>query len=207
VTVVAAESARRGASRDARLPDRVVAFVVPAALALSALGTGCGGGAAPDARYPTREAGCPVKSYPAEPPAAVDDLGVVTIDCAAGGARCPRQLLDAVCARGGDVAWGLGDNALTSTHLVAHAAHTRRATQGPREAGCPVQVFPDAPTVRTENIGPVVALCDQDDTRDVCLRELEDQTCQLGGDVLWQVEGPAPEGNKQRMSGRAAHTR
>jgi hypothetical protein len=188
------------------VPDtrRRVAGALPAALvALLA----CGGGAAPDARYPGREVGCPVKSYPSEPPAPVDELGVVAIDCSAGGATCPRQLLDAVCARGGDVAWGLGDNSLTSAHLVAHAAHTRRATQGPRDRGCPVQVFTEAPTMRTENIGPVVALCDQDDTKDACLRELEDQTCQLGGDVLWQVEGPAVEGNKQRMSGRAAHTR
>jgi hypothetical protein len=178
------------------------------ALGAFALGAACGGGVAPDARYPAREAGCPVKSYPAEPPAAVDDLGIVSIDCAAGGQGCPRQLLDAVCARGGDVAWGLGDNALTASHLTAHAAHTRRVTQGPRERGCPVQVFASgAPTMRTENIGPVAAICDQDDTKDVCLRELEDQTCQLGGDVLWQVEGPSPDGNKQRMTGRAAHTR
>ena len=143
------------------VPDirRRVAGGLPAALvALLA----CGGGAAPDARYPSREVGCPVKSYPSQPPAPVDELGVVAIDCSAGGATCPRQLLDAVCARGGDVAWGLGDNSLTSAHLVAHAAHTRRATQGPRDRGCPVQVFTEAPTIRTENIGPVVALCDQE---------------------------------------------
>jgi hypothetical protein len=148
-----------------------------------------------------------VKSFPGEPPGAVDDLGVVTIDCTGNGNMCSRQLLDAVCARGGDVAWGLGENSLTATHLVAHAAHTRRATQGPRDRGCAVQVFPQAPTVPTENIGPVVAICDQDDTRDVCLRELEDQACLLGGDVLWQVEGPSPQANKQRMTGRAAHSK
>jgi hypothetical protein len=175
---------------------------------LGPLVLGCGGGAAPDARYPARELGCPVKSYPAEPPAPVDDLGVVSIDCAAGGVPCSRQLLDAVCARGGDIAWGLGENALSASRLTAHAAHTRRVAQGPRERGCPVQVFASgAPTMPTENIGPVVAICDPYDTRDTCLRELEDQACRLGGDVLWQVEGPAPEGNKQRMSGRAAHSR
>jgi hypothetical protein len=201
--MTARETVRRNRSR---VPD-VVARLAPGMLGLATLGAGCGGGAAPDARYPARETGCPVKSYPGDPPPAVDDLGVVTIDCTAGGPTCGRQLLDAVCGRGGDVAWGLGDNGLTSVHLVAHAAHTRRATQGPRERGCPVQLFQEAPTVRTENIGPVVAVCDQDDTRDVCLRELEDQTCQVGGDVLWQVEGPVPEGNKQRMTGRAAHTR
>ena len=182
----------------------VLALAIVGALTM---GVGCGGGTATDARYPARETGCPVKSYPSQPPAPVDELGVVAIDCTGNGGTCGRQLLDAVCARGGDVAWGLGENALTTTHLVAHAAHTRRATQGPSERGCPVQVFPEAPTVKTENIGPVVAICDQDDTRDVCLRELEDQTCQMGGDVLWQVEGPSPQGNKQRMTGRAAHTK
>jgi hypothetical protein len=167
----------------------------------------CGGGSAPDARYPTRDAGCPVKSLPGEPTVPVDELGVVTVDCTAGGAACSRQLLDAVCAHGGDIAWGLGDNALTSSHVVAHAAHTRRVTQGSRERGCAVQVFTEAPPIRTENIGPVAALCAEDDSKEVCLRELEDQTCLLGGDVVWQVEGPALQGNKQRMQGRAAHTK
>ena len=183
--------------------DRIAA----AAVATLLLSAGCGGGEAPDARYPSRPTGCPVKTYPGDPPVPDDDLGLVSIDCASTGASCARQLLDAVCARGGDVAWGTGDNALTATHLVAHAGHTRRATKGPRERGCEVQTFADAPPMRTENIGPVSALCSLDDPKDVCLRELQDQTCLLGGDVVWQVEGPAVQGNKQRMEGRAAHSR
>jgi hypothetical protein len=165
----------------------------------------CSGG--PGANYPPRNAGCPVKAIPGEPPMPVDDLGTVTVECASTGGACQRQLLDAICQRGGDVAWGLGDNILTSLRPVAHAAHTRRVTQGPHERGCTVQVFPDAPTVRTENIGPVEAVCDQNDTEEVCLRELEDQVCLQGGDVLWQVEGPTASGNRQRMRGRAAHAR
>jgi hypothetical protein len=162
---------------------------------------------APDARYPERNAGCPVKALPGEPPMPVDDLGSVTVECTSTGGACQRQLMDAVCKLGGDVLWGLGDNTVTSTHPVAHAAHTRRVTQGPRERGCAVQVFQDAPGGHTENIGPVEAICDQNDTEDVCLRELQDQVCLLGGDVLWQVEGPTPSANKQRMRGRAAHAR
>ena len=65
--------------------------------------------------------------------------------------------------------------------------------------------------MHTENIGPVTALCNEDDSVEVCTRELADQACLLGADVLWQVDGPAPEstenGPKQRMRGRAAHTR
>jgi hypothetical protein len=29
----------------------------------------------------------------------------------------------------------------------------------------------------------------------------------MGGDVMWQVDGPRPQGDKQRMNGRAAHTK
>ena len=105
----------------------------------------------------------------------------------------------------------VADNAIGATTLVAHAAHTRRVTQGPRERGCAVQVFTDKPPGSTENIGPVSALCTTEDSRDVCLRELSDQVCLLGGDILWQVDGPAPEdtqnGPRQRMRGRAAHSK
>lgn len=186
----------------------------PAALPLCLLlaGAAACGGAAPDARYPAREDGCPVRTYPGSPTIPVDDLGTVRVECrsAAGGA-CERRLLDQVCSRGGDVAWGMADNALTSATLVAHAAHSKRATRGPRERGCTVQVFTDAPPMKTENIGSVTAFCSEDDSRETCLRELEDQVCLLGGDVLWQVDGPTPEatsnGTGQRMHGRAAHTR
>lgn len=168
------------------------------------------GGSGGGARYPAREAGCPVKSYPGAAAVPVDDLGVVRAQCK-GGASCERALLDAVCSRGGDVAWGTADNALSATVLGAHAAHTRRATQGPRARGCSVQVFPESPPVPTENIGPVSALCDEGDSREVCLRELEDQVCLLGGDLVWQLDGPAHEdtqnGPRQRMRGRAAHTK
>jgi hypothetical protein len=142
---------------------------------------------------------------------AVDELGTVVVECTGHGGSCERQALDVVCRRGGDVAWGLADNPLTATKLVVHAAHTRRALEGARVRGCPVQVFTDAPRVLTENVGPVTALCSLDDSKDVCLRELEDQVCLLGGDTVWQVEGPIPistsEGYRQRMRGRAAHSK
>jgi hypothetical protein len=187
--------------------SRFARLAVSAALGLCASSAACGGGTATDARYPARPSGCPVKSFPGEAAGPVEQLGVVTVDCTPGGEACARQLLDAVCARGGDVAWGLGDNALTAAHVTAHVAHTRRVTQGPSERGCPVQVFSDGPNLPVENIGPVAATCSQDDTKEVCVRELQDQTCLLGGDVVWQVEGPTPSGNKQRMRGRAAHAK
>lgn len=137
----------------------------------------------------------------------VDELGPVSIECVSSARSCERQLLDAVCAMGGDVAWGTGESSLGAAHLTAHAAHSKRVTQGPRERGCQVRVFVDAPPIKTENIGPVVASCDRDDSKETCLRELEDQACLLGGDVLWQVDGPERVGDRQLMHGRAAHTR
>jgi hypothetical protein len=166
---------------------------------------------APDARYPAHEAGCPVKSFPGEPPLPVDELGLVTIECGSGRIGCERRALDVVCARGGDVAWGLADNALTATTLVVHAAHTRRAIDPMRRPGCVVHAFVEPPPFATENIGPVEARCAPDDAEGVCLRVLEDQVCALGGDVVWQIEGPTLEatssGSKQRMRGRAAHSK
>jgi hypothetical protein len=173
---------------------------------------GACGGSAPDARFPPREDGCPVKRYPGAPAIPVDELGVVQVECAGGGGGpCERQLENAVCRRGGDVAWGMADNALNATTLVAHAAHSQRAAPASRERGCPIQIYAGTAPMQTEDIGPVTALCNEDDSIEVCTRELADRACQLGGDVLWQVDGPTPEstsnGMKQRMHGRAAHTR
>jgi hypothetical protein len=190
---------------------RAATLALPLALSCTVAAVADCGGSAPDARYPAREDGCPVRSYAGPATIPVDELGLVQVDCASGGGSCERQLMNVVCRRGGDVLWGLGDNALNSATLVGHAAHSKRATQGPRERGCKLQVFPGSPPMRTENIGPVTATCAEDDSREVCERELEDQACLLGADVLWQVEGPTPEatsvGTKQRMSGRAAHTK
>ncbi len=172
-------------------------------------GLGCGG-SAPDTRYPAHEDGCPVKLYPGPAAIPVDDLGVVKVDCAPG-AKCERALMDRVCHLGGDVMWGTADNAINAPTLVAHAAHSKRATKGPRERGCALQIYADTLPVPAENIGPVTVLCNEDDSRDACQRELADQACLLGGDVLWQVDGPTPEdtqnGRKLRMHGRAAHTK
>ena len=83
----------------------------------------------------------------------------------------------------------------------------RSARHPPLPRGCAVQVFKDVPAAPTENIGAAMAFCPEGDSRDACLRELEDQVCLIGGDLLWQVDGPSREGDKQRMNGRAAHTK
>jgi hypothetical protein len=106
---------------------------------------------------------------------------------------------------------------LVSVSSCGAASDSARANTGrgahhpPFPRGCAVQTFKGAPTVATDNIGTVQAFCSEGDSRDACLRELEDQVCLLGGDVLWQVEGPTAEatasGMGQRMRGRAGHTK
>lgn len=60
----------------------------------------------------------------------------------------------------------------------------------------------------TENIGPVSATCGADTKDDDCLRTLKDETCKLGGDVVWGVEdAPSMSLGKKKLSGRAAHTK
>jgi hypothetical protein len=75
----------------------------------------------------------------------------------------------------------------------------------PQPPGCPVQVYKDAPTVQTENLGPVIASCTPDIPADACERTLKDQACKLGGDVVWGV-ARMDESGRYRLVGRAAHT-
>jgi hypothetical protein len=77
-----------------------------------------------------------------------------------------------------------------------------------RPEGCDVAVFPEAPPMPTDNIGPVSATCAENVTKDDCMRTLKDQTCKLGGDVVWGVpfDGENVLG-KKRFAGRAAHTK
>jgi hypothetical protein len=75
----------------------------------------------------------------------------------------------------------------------------------PRPEGCDVTTFPDAPTVPTDNIGPVMAKCDETTTDAECMRTLKDQACKLGADVVWGVSDvPSRQNGKKHLSGRAA---
>ncbi len=174
--------------------------LVPVALVLVAQ---CGKGTAVDPRYPARPDGCGVHSFAAEPTMPVDDLGDVVVACD-GSPRCGRKLADAVCERGGDVVWGIAENAAASTTMKAHAAHTRVADHPSMPAGCDVRVFANAPPMALDNIGTVTATCEEGDSDDVCMRQLQDEVCKLGGDVVWGVDKPAHVGNKRRLAGRGA---
>ena len=76
-----------------------------------------------------------------------------------------------------------------------------------RPEGCEVKTFSDAPRIQTENIGTVSSACDESVPDESCLRQLKDEACKLGGDVVWGVpDKPKLENGKKRYSGRAAHT-
>lgn len=79
-----------------------------------------------------------------------------------------------------------------------------------REAGCDVALFrAGAMPPKSENIGTVSAICSLETTSDAeCIRELQDQACRLGGDIVWAVpEKPSVVDGKNRYTGRVAHTR
>jgi hypothetical protein len=77
-----------------------------------------------------------------------------------------------------------------------------------RKEGCDVKLFHDAPTMSTDNIGPVMASCSPDVADGDCVRQLQDEACKLGGDVVWGVpDKPTMDGGKNLWFGRAAHTK
>lgn len=74
-----------------------------------------------------------------------------------------------------------------------------------RGAGCEVELAHGAPKVDSENIGTVNATCSEETSEELCLRELKDAVCKLGGDIAWGVsEKPEKVGDKVRYTARAA---
>jgi hypothetical protein len=78
----------------------------------------------------------------------------------------------------------------------------------PREPGCEVQIFAEAPSYPTDNIGPVSATCDESVSDADCGRTLKDQACKIGADTVWGVsDNPTKQLGKKKFFGRAAHTK
>ena len=97
---------------------------------------------------------------------------------------------------------------VTLTLAGCPAAPDKDARFPARAEGCEVAVFPETPSMPTDNIGPVMATCGQDISNDDCLRTLKDQACKLGGDVVWGVaDVPSQSQGKKKLAGRAAHTK
>ncbi len=92
--------------------------------------------------------------------------------------------------------------------LVAACGSTpaKESKYPPLPEGCDVAIFSEIPPMPTDNIGPVSATCDESISDADCMRTLKDQACTLGADVIWDAQDtPSKQGNKKRLSGRAAH--
>jgi hypothetical protein len=80
----------------------------------------------------------------------------------------------------------------------------------PRPPGCAVQLFRGKiKSMPYDDIGGVDAICGTDIGVEECLKELKNQTCKLGGDLVYDVpDDPSkPSPDKVRFTGRVAHTR
>jgi predicted small lipoprotein YifL len=78
----------------------------------------------------------------------------------------------------------------------------------PREAGCAIEIFREIPTGKTDNLGEVRASCEESVSEQDCQRQLKDEACRLGADVVWGVdEKPVRNGMRLEWHGRAAHTK
>jgi hypothetical protein len=79
-----------------------------------------------------------------------------------------------------------------------------------RPKGCDVKLFHGKVIGAVyDDIGRVDAICGTDIGVEACMTELKDQSCKLGGDIVYDVpndpEKPSPD--KVRYTGRVAHTR
>jgi hypothetical protein len=101
--------------------------------------------------------------------------------------------------------------ALLAAALAACTAPKTDPRYPPREPGCAVRIYkgPVPSTTPKHDIGRVESICTTDVPESDCMRTLMDQTCKLGGDILWDVpeipEKPTPD--KFRWVARAAHTK
>lgn len=99
---------------------------------------------------------------------------------------------------------------LASALLLTAACHhaPNRPALPEKPTGCAVELTYGSPTHDTQNLGMVSATCGEDVSETACLRELQDEVCKLGGDVVWGVsEKPERVGDKNKFSGRAAVTK
>jgi hypothetical protein len=93
--------------------------------------SGCGYFFGPGGHYARRDKNCVVSTLTTAPKEAVDDLGLIKIDCWAGNNDgCEQELLDEVCRRGGNIVWGMGDPGASSSTISAHVARTRSGPRG-----------------------------------------------------------------------------
>jgi hypothetical protein len=74
-----------------------------------------------------------------------------------------------------------------------------------------VASYAGAPDVGVDNLGSVSASCDDvasGTDEAACFRQLKDEACRLGADVIWGVpDHPVETNGKHVLKARAAHTK
>jgi hypothetical protein len=100
---------------------------------------------------------------------------------------------------------------LSTAAMVAACGGTKTDPRyPPRPEGCAVQVFRGKVAgIAYDDIGHVDSICGNDIGPEGCLAELKNQTCKLGGDIVYDVpdEPNKPSPDKISYTGRVAHTR
>jgi hypothetical protein len=109
---------------------------------------------------------------------------------------------------GGHAAWAA---VLAGMAVLAACGGSKTdARYPPRADGCDVKVFRGKVAgITYDDIGHVDAICGNDLGPEECLKELKNQTCKLGGDIVYDVpdEPLKPSPDKMRYTGSGAHTR
>lgn len=104
----------------------VVALLFSSGLACAA----CGSEPKNPGKYPPRQAGCEIQTFPEEPSYQTDNIGPVQASCdeSISDAECLRELMDQACKLGADTVWGMGDGPTMQTgkkRFSGRAAHQK----------------------------------------------------------------------------------
>ena len=102
---------------------------VVVALTLSCL-VGCASESSKASKYPARQRGCEIQSFPEEPNYQTVSIGTVDALCdeADSDDACMRELKDQACKLGADTVWGVGHGPtmhLGKKRFAGRAAHQK----------------------------------------------------------------------------------
>lgn len=102
--------------------------IASSALLLAAAATGCSD--PPPSKFPARQPGCEIQTFPDAPSYQTENIGTVTASCDdfVSDADCMRTLKDQACKLGADTIWGVDEKPkldLGKKKLSGRAAHQK----------------------------------------------------------------------------------
>lgn len=101
-----------------------------AALFLGLVAVGCSKTPDVPSKYPARQPGCEIQTFPEAPSYQTENIGTVTASCdeTISDADCMRTLKDQACKLGADTIWGVDDKPvmdLGKKKMSGRAAHQK----------------------------------------------------------------------------------